>query len=44
MLIQHSTGLHPYPQTLLITAAAALALQSVAGLYFLFKLARWRQP
>ncbi|WP_333639314.1 ABC transporter permease [Pyrobaculum aerophilum] len=44
VLIQHSTGLHPYPQTLLISAAAALALQSVAGLYFLFKLARWRHP
>ncbi|MEM1598931.1 MAG: ABC transporter permease [Pyrobaculum sp.] len=44
IIIHHEAGLHHYSADLLVAAAAALALQSVAGLYFLFKVARWRQP
>ncbi|MEZ0318934.1 MAG: ABC transporter permease [Pyrobaculum sp.] len=44
IIIQHDTGLFSYSSELVTVAAAALALQSTAGLYFLFKVARWRQP
>ena len=44
VIIQDSAGLIHYGPHLTSAAAVALALQSVLGLYFLFKLARWRQP
>ncbi|MEM4423708.1 MAG: ABC transporter permease, partial [Pyrobaculum sp.] len=44
VVVQHFTGLRAYDLELVAVAALALALQSLVGLYFLFKLARWRQP
>jgi ABC-2 type transport system permease protein len=44
VIIHDSTGLIHYGPHLASAAAVALALQSALGLYFLFKLARWRQP
>jgi ABC-2 type transport system permease protein len=44
VIIHDSTGLIHYGPYLTSAAAVALALQSALGLYFLFKLARWRQP
>jgi ABC-2 type transport system permease protein len=44
VIIQDSAGLIHYGPHLTSAAAIALALQSALGLYFLFKLARWRQP
>jgi len=44
VIIHDSTGLIHYGPHLTSAAAVALALQSALGLYFLFKLARWRQP
>ncbi|MGC9131250.1 MAG: ABC transporter permease [Pyrobaculum sp.] len=44
IIIQHALGLVEYGGDLLAAAAAALAAQSMAGLYSLVKLARWRQP
>jgi len=44
VIIQDSAGLIHYGPHLTSAAAVALALQSALGLYFLFKLARWRQP
>jgi len=44
VIIQDSAGLIHYGPHLASAAAVALALQSALGLYFLFKLARWRQP
>jgi ABC-2 type transport system permease protein len=44
VMIHDATGLIHYGPHLTSAAAVALALQSALGLYFLFKLARWRQP
>ena len=44
VVVQHFAGLRAYDFGLVAVAALALALQSVVGLYFLFRLARWRQP
>jgi ABC-2 type transport system permease protein len=44
VIIHDSAGLIHYDPHLTSAAAVALALQSALGLYFLFKLARWRQP
>jgi len=44
VIIHSSVGLQSYGPDLVVAAAAALALQSALGLYFLFKLVRWRQP
>jgi ABC-2 type transport system permease protein len=44
VIIQDSAGLIHYGPHLTSAAAVALALQSALGLYFLFKLAKWRQP
>jgi ABC-2 type transport system permease protein len=44
VIIQDSAGLIHYGPHLTSAAAVALALQSALGLYFLLKLARWRQP
>jgi ABC-2 type transport system permease protein len=43
VIIHDATGLIHYGPYL-TSAAVALALQSALGLYFLFKLVRWRQP
>jgi hypothetical protein len=44
VIIHNSTGLLHYGPDLIAAAICMLTLQSALGLYFLFKLARWRQP
>ncbi|MFN7106565.1 MAG: ABC transporter permease, partial [Pyrobaculum sp.] len=44
MLIQDATNLTIYDSQLLTAAALALAVHSAVGLFFLAKLAQWRQP
>ncbi len=44
VIIHNSTGLMPYEPGLTAAAAVALMLQGALGHYFMFKLARWRQP
>lgn len=44
ILIQQAAGLAAYDIWLTVAAAVALAIQSISGLYFLIKLAKWREP